>query len=101
MNIGQLSDLSVSRALLRVSFIESGNAPIVIEAEYKQSGKVRRSLLKDESGQVISCKNLKAAYDLCLKADLHEAYLVQIVPDEEACHSAYADYHKDTIPLRF
>lgn len=101
MNIRQLVDLSEARKLSRINFIESGSGPIVIEVEFKQGEKLRRALLKDDHEQVITCRNLKEGYDLCLKANVHEAYLVQIIPHDEACHSAYAEYHRDAIPLKF
>lgn len=101
MNIDQLTDINEGHTLKGVNFIESGSGPIVIEVEFDQEDRLQKELIKDEAGNVVTCKNLKEGYDLCLKAGVHSANLVQIIPHDEACQSAYADYHRDSIPLKF
>lgn len=101
MNVEQLATANHDHSLQVVNFIESGSGPIVIEAEFKQSGELHKELIKNEAGSVITCKNIKEGYDLCLKAGIHSANLVQIIPDDEVCQSSYADYHRELIPLKF
>lgn len=101
MNIEQLTTANHDHSLKGVNFIESGSGPIVIEVEFKHEGELHKELMKTEDGHNITCKNIKEGYDLCLKAGIHSANLVQIIPHDEACQSSYADYHRDSIPLKF
>ncbi|MGH1462163.1 MAG: hypothetical protein ACRBB6_09010 [Neptuniibacter sp.] len=101
MNIDQLATVNETHTLKGVNFIESGSGPIVIEVEFDQDGDSRKELMKDAAGGVVTCKNIKEGYDICLKAGVHSANLVQIIPHDEACQSSYADYHRDSIPLKF
>ncbi|MCP4596745.1 hypothetical protein [Neptuniibacter sp.] len=101
MDIDELTDLHLQHHINAVNFIESGSGPMVIEVEFSRGGDRKRELIKDDEGRIITCKNIKEGYDICLKAGLHEANLVQIIPDDEVCRSEFADYHKEIMPLKF
>ncbi|WP_286238248.1 hypothetical protein [Neptuniibacter halophilus] len=101
MNIEQLDHLNQQHKLKAVNFIESGHGPMVIEVEFTQDEAVQKELIKDRSGNVVTCQNVKEGYQICLKAGVHEANLVQIETHDEACRSDFADYHKESIPLKF
>ena len=101
MNIEQLQQLQSAKKIKVINFVESGCGPFVIEVEFIGENGPCNELLKNSEGQVISCKNLQEGYSLCQQVGLHEANLVQIVPHDEACTSEYADYHKESMPLRF
>ena len=101
MNIEQLQELRLQQKVKAVNFIESGHSPLVIEVEYVDNGETFKALLKDGDGVVTSYNHLKEGYDICLKAGIHTANLVQIETDDEVCQSEYADYHRESIPLKF
>ncbi len=101
MNLEQLTDIKLKQQLKAVNFVESGHGPMVIEVEYENSDGIQRSLIKDNQGKVATYQHLKAGYELCLKAGIHEANLVQVETHDEACQSDYADYHRELIPLVF
>ncbi|MFW1678563.1 hypothetical protein ACFVYJ_12405 [Pontibacter sp. JAM-7] len=101
MNINQLSDLQKSQQLKSVNFIESGCGPMVIEIEFQRDKSYLRELIKDDAGKVVTCSNITQGYDICHRAGIHHANLVQIIPHDEACYSEFADYHRSSLPLSF
>ncbi|WP_299181716.1 hypothetical protein [uncultured Neptuniibacter sp.] len=101
MDTDQLELMLLQKRLKAVNFIESGCGPIVIEVEYAEKDKVQKELIKDSQGEVVTCHNLKEGYDICLKAGIHEANLIQMDTDDEACQATFANYHREVIPLKF
>ena len=101
MNIEQMGMLKQQARIRGVNFIESGCGPMVIEVEFDDHDNRQKELIKDQEGKVVTCHNVKEGYDICLKAGIHEANLVQIQTHDEACSSDFADYHQDSIPLKF
>lgn len=101
MNIERLQELKAQQMIKAVNFIEAGHSPLVIEIEYVDQGQCLRALLTDDEGVVISYNHLKEGYDVCLKAGIRKANLVQTETDDEVCQSAYARYHRESIPLVF
>ena len=101
MNVDQIDSLNQQHRLKQVNFIESGCGPMVIEVEFTKDHETVRELLKDKDGKVLTCHNVKEGYDICLKAGVHQANLVQIETHDETCQSEFADYHRDTMPLKF
>jgi len=101
VDINYLQKLKEQQRIKAVNFIEAGHSPIVIEVEYLHQGEVVKALLKDEEGIVTAYNHLKEGYDVCLKAGIHSANLIQIETDEEVCRSEYANYHRQLIPLTF
>lgn len=101
MNMSEFISLAEQHRLRNVNFIESGCGPMVIQVEYGRDAQTEKDLIKDENGVVITCKNVGQAYDICHRAGVHRANLVQVVPHDEACSSGFADYHSESIPLRF
>jgi len=101
MNSEQFEQLHKQQRLKAVNFIEAGCGPMVIEIEYDDQGQLNKELIKDDAGEVITCRNVKQGYDICLRAGVHEANLVQLETHDEAAYSEFADYHKDSIPLKF
>ncbi|ANG62899.1 hypothetical protein A8C75_10655 [Marinobacterium aestuarii] len=97
MQISEFKALVSSHKLKAVNFIESGCGPMVVEVEY-EGGK---DLIKNSDGAVFTCLNVTQAYDLCHRAGVHEANLVQVTPHDETCAGVVMDYHRDSIPLKF
>lgn len=93
-----ISDLhNTTDPLAKVRFIESSCGPMVIELETHN----QRELLRDGSGNIISCKNITQAYSICRKAGFHTAELVQTIPHDEACAGSFASHDQQVIPLKF
>lgn len=101
MNISEFISLAEEHRLKNVNFIESGCGPMVIQVEYGQDADTEKELIKDSEGAVITCKSVTEAYGICHKAGVHRANLVQVIPHDEACANSFADYHSESIPLRF
>jgi hypothetical protein len=97
MQISEFKALAASHKLKAVNFIESGCGPMVVEIVY-EGGK---DLIKDSHGEVLTYTNVTHAYDVCHKAGVHEANLVQVVPHDEACGGVSMDYHRESTPLKF
>lgn len=97
MQISEFKALASSHRLKNVNFIESGCGPMVVEVEYDDG----KELIKDSHGEVMTCTNVTQAYDLCHRAGVHSANLVQVVPHDEACSGVVMDYHRESIPLKF
>ena len=97
MQISEFKELAASHRLTNVNFIESGCGPMVVEVEF-EGGK---DLIRDAKGEVLTCANVTQAYDLCHKAGIHAANLVQVVPHDEVCAGVAMDYHRESIPLKF
>jgi len=93
-----ISDLrNATDQLIKVRFFESSCGPMVIELQTQKD----RELLRDKSGDVISCKNITQAYSICRDAGIHTAELVQTIPHDEACASPTLSYEQQVIPLKF
>jgi len=101
MRISEFKSLASGPGLRGVNFVESSCGPMVIEVEFAKGGELHRELIKDSAGHVLTYSNITQAYDLCTRAGVHEANLVQVIPHDEACMGAFADYHKEALPLRF
>lgn len=101
MDTEQLHELNQQQRIKTVNFVESGCGPMVLEVEYQKGEGTIRELVKDHNGNVLTCQQVKEGYDICTKAGIHKANLVQIVTDDEASRSEYADYHKESVPLIF
>ena len=101
MRISEFKSLASGPHLHNVNFVESSCGPMVIEVEVSQGEQVKRELLRDHKGEVVTCSCITKAYDLCTQAGVHKANLVQVIPHDEACMGAYAEYHRDAIALKF
>ncbi len=101
MNMSEFITLAEEHRLRNVNFIESGCGPMVIQVEYGKDAETEKDLIKDNKGDVITCRSVSEAYNICHKAGVHRANLVQVIPHDEACTNAFADYHSESIPLRF
>jgi hypothetical protein len=97
MQISEFKALVSSHKLKAVNFIESGCGPMVVEVEY-DGGK---ALIKDSAGEVVTYANVTLAYDVCHRAGVHEANLIQVVPHDEAGGGQNMDYHRESTPLKF
>jgi len=101
MNMSEFITLAEQHRLRNVNFIESGCGPMVIQVEYGYDKNMTKDLIKDNDGAVITCRSVAEAYNICHKAGVHRANLVQVIPHDEACSNSYAEYHSESIPLRF
>lgn len=101
MNTHEFHSLAERQLINRVRFIESSCSPLVIELDYKQENQASKALLKSNDGQVITCKNVTQAYDICRAAGIHKAELVQVIPHDEACAGNTLAAEDQSIPLTF
>jgi len=101
MRMSEFKSIANGPYLQKVNFVESSCGPMVIEVEFSQGEQVRRELIKDRKGDVVTCRCITQAYDLCSQAGVHEANLVQVIPHDEACMGSFAEYHKEALVLKF
>lgn len=101
MRLEEFRSLVDAEKVVQVNFIESSCSPIVIEVEFEQEGEVKKALMKDDQGDVISVNCITKAYDICKQVGIREASLVQTIPHDEACVADWANYNRDAIPLKF
>lgn len=101
MRYAEFKTLVSNDYLLNVNFIESSCGPMVIEVEYEIDNEHGKQLLKNDKGEVMSVNCITKAYDLCTNVGVHSANLVQTIPHDEACMGKYADYHSESMPLKF
>lgn len=101
MNLQELKDLAQHQQISHVNFVESGCSPLVIELSYEEQDHSKKALLKSDQGAVLSFRNIAQAYDICRKAGIHSAHLVQVIPHDEACAGEFVSYDQQSIPLKF
>ncbi|MBY4676289.1 hypothetical protein [Marinobacterium arenosum] len=101
MRVADFKTLAGEHHIKNVNFVESSCGPMVIEVEFERGQEVVRDLIKDSKGNVITYTNITQAYDVCSRAGVHRANLVQVIPHDEACVGMFAEYHRDAIPLKF
>lgn len=98
MKISEFRRLANSHQIDKIRFIESSCSPMVIELTLNDQ---QRELLKNDRGEVISCKNITQAYAICREQGIHQAELVQVIPHDEACAGHYTAYDQQSIALKF
>ena len=98
MKISEFRRAANHQQIDKVRFIESSCSPMVIELTLNS---LQRELLKNDRGEVITCKNITQAYDICREHGIHEAELVQVIPHDEACAGQYIAYDQQSMPLKF
>lgn len=101
MRVSEFRMLAQGPHLQAVNFIESSCGPMVIEVEFEQGVENKRALIRNAQGEVITCRCITQAYDVCTKVGVHRANLIQVIPHDEACMGSYAEYHRESMPLRF
>ncbi len=105
MQISQFTRLARAGAVTNMRFIESGCSPLVLECQYEYPGDDNhvpmKALLENDQGDIMTCQNITQAYDICRKAGLHKAELVQVIPHDEACTGLTLRAEQQAIPLVF
>ena len=101
MNRQTFKSLAAQHHVDQVKFIESGCSPLVIEFSFEEAGQRKTTLLKTDNGDVIALKNISQAYEICRDAGIHKAYLVQVIPHDEACTASFLSYDQQSMPLTF
>ncbi|SEQ94766.1 hypothetical protein SAMN03080615_03338 [Amphritea atlantica] len=100
MQISQMQTYAQSKLITAVKFIESGCSPIVIELSYIKDKAVHRELLR-RGGDVVTCKCLEQAYNICRDAGIHQAELVQTMTHDEAGADYTRAGEQPAMSLRF
>ena len=101
MNTHEFRSLADAQQIEKVRFIESGCSPLVIELMYQQDKQPKRTLLRQQNGSVVACRNIAEAYSICRTAGVHHAELVQVLPHDEVCSGETQSAQSAGIPLKF
>ena len=90
MKLKDLKKKAKANEVTNVRFIAMACSRIVIEVVFGTNGD--KALFRNHHGDVFIANNVASAQDVCLKAGIHKADLVQIIAHDEACfdHSALA-----------
>jgi len=98
MTLKELKKKVRAKEINFIRFISMACNPIMIEVNHNAD---KKTLLRNHHGDIYLAHNIAMAYEVCRKANIHQADLVQIIAHDEACADTLMRPTSQTMSLKF